>query len=160
MPRSWCGNSYHTIFLEPGECWEVAAPRYAGAEPTELRFRLTMKLGDFEVIGQQLLGAEEFANGVSMTACLHGRLARSQMSLEVRKLLLLGLVLGDRLLGGDLVLAANPLDRQGAHDEAASDPDCDLQPDDEGDPLVNAECSSENRHEHRRVCGKRDHCAP
>jgi hypothetical protein len=39
-PRSWCGNSYHTVFLNPGECWEVAAPRYTGEVPTQLRFRL------------------------------------------------------------------------------------------------------------------------
>lgn len=40
LPRSWCGNSYHTVFLGPNECWEVAAPRYAGAVKTQLRFRL------------------------------------------------------------------------------------------------------------------------
>jgi hypothetical protein len=42
MPRSWCGNSYHTVFLGPNECWEVAAPRYAGELKTQLRFRLTI----------------------------------------------------------------------------------------------------------------------
>ncbi len=40
LPSSWCGNSYHTVFLEPGEHWAFAAPRYAGPFETRLRFRL------------------------------------------------------------------------------------------------------------------------
>ncbi|MDO7845622.1 WG repeat-containing protein [Hymenobacter sp. M29] len=41
MPRSFCGNSYHTLFLAPGQYWQVAVPAYAGSQPTQLRARLT-----------------------------------------------------------------------------------------------------------------------
>src|SRR5262245_38375971 len=40
VPTSWCGNSYHRVFLEPDEYWEVAAPRSRGSLKTKLRFRL------------------------------------------------------------------------------------------------------------------------
>jgi hypothetical protein len=46
MPRSWCGNSYHQVFLGPGECWEVAAPRYTGELRAQLRFKLTISRGE------------------------------------------------------------------------------------------------------------------
>ena len=40
LPSSWCGNSYHTVFLPSREYWEFASPRYTGKLPTRLRFRL------------------------------------------------------------------------------------------------------------------------
>lgn len=40
-PSSWCGNSYHQVFLAPGRCWELAVPAYAGELATQLRARLT-----------------------------------------------------------------------------------------------------------------------
>jgi hypothetical protein len=40
LPSSWCGNSYHTVFLGPKEYWEFAAARYNGKFKTRLRFRL------------------------------------------------------------------------------------------------------------------------
>ena len=40
LPSSWCGNSYHTVFLGPKQYWEFTAPRYAGKFKTRLRFRL------------------------------------------------------------------------------------------------------------------------
>ena len=40
IPSSWCGNSYHTVFLGPNEYWEFAAARYTGKFKTSLRFRL------------------------------------------------------------------------------------------------------------------------
>jgi hypothetical protein len=42
LPSSWCGNSYHTVFLGPGEYWEFAAARFNGSRKTKLRFRLQM----------------------------------------------------------------------------------------------------------------------
>lgn len=39
-PSSWCGNSYHHVYLQDGECWEFAAPRYTGPVVTRLRYRL------------------------------------------------------------------------------------------------------------------------
>jgi hypothetical protein len=41
LPSSWCGNSYHVVFLEDDEHWQFAVPRYAGPVEAELRFRLT-----------------------------------------------------------------------------------------------------------------------
>ncbi|HJS52750.1 MAG TPA: hypothetical protein VJ781_12685 [Pyrinomonadaceae bacterium] len=40
LPSSWCGNSYHNIFLGTNEYWEFAAPRFNGVQKTRLRFRL------------------------------------------------------------------------------------------------------------------------
>lgn len=36
-PRSWCGNSYHTLKLAPDEYWEFVIPQYQGGVKTELR---------------------------------------------------------------------------------------------------------------------------
>ena len=40
LPSSWCGNSYHTVFLGANEYWEFAAARFTGKFKTKLRFRL------------------------------------------------------------------------------------------------------------------------
>lgn len=40
LPSSWCGNSYHTVFLGANEYWEFAAARFTGEFKTKLRFRL------------------------------------------------------------------------------------------------------------------------
>jgi hypothetical protein len=40
VPSSWCGNSYHQVFLAPGQYWQLTVPAYAGAQPTQLRVRL------------------------------------------------------------------------------------------------------------------------
>jgi hypothetical protein len=42
LPRSWCGNSYHRVFLPPREFWQFPAPRYRGPIATRLRFALTL----------------------------------------------------------------------------------------------------------------------
>ncbi len=41
LPSSWCGNSYHSVVLQPKQYWEFTAPRYAGKMPTTVRFALT-----------------------------------------------------------------------------------------------------------------------
>ncbi len=38
--RSFCGNSLWGFRLQPGQYWELAAPRYTGSFKTRLRFRL------------------------------------------------------------------------------------------------------------------------
>jgi len=44
VPRSWCGNSAHQVFLAPGERWRLVAPRYEeGGLPALLRFRLARR---------------------------------------------------------------------------------------------------------------------
>ncbi len=40
LPSSWCGNSYHQVFLGADEYWEFAAPIYSGRLPTRMRFKL------------------------------------------------------------------------------------------------------------------------
>ncbi len=40
LPSSWCGNSYHRVFLPAGQYWSFIAPRYTGPQPAKLRFRL------------------------------------------------------------------------------------------------------------------------
>ncbi|NML65037.1 WG repeat-containing protein [Hymenobacter sp. RP-2-7] len=39
-PSSWCGNSYHQVFLAPGQYWELTVPAYSGEFATQLRARL------------------------------------------------------------------------------------------------------------------------
>lgn len=37
LPSSWCGNSYHTVFLPPQHYWEFEAPIFEGPLETDLR---------------------------------------------------------------------------------------------------------------------------
>lgn len=43
LPSSWCGHSYHTLFLAPQEQWEFIMPRYQGEITTKIRARLAYK---------------------------------------------------------------------------------------------------------------------
>jgi len=40
LPESICGNSYHRVFLGPGQYWEFPAREYAGPVKARVRFRL------------------------------------------------------------------------------------------------------------------------
>jgi hypothetical protein len=40
LPQSWCGNSYHRLFLPRGHAWTFVAPHYEGDFATRLRFVL------------------------------------------------------------------------------------------------------------------------
>jgi hypothetical protein len=40
LQKSWCGNSYHRVFLGPGEYWQFPAPEYVGSVAARMRFRL------------------------------------------------------------------------------------------------------------------------
>src|SRR5688572_26467667 len=40
FPEAICGNSYHHVFLEPGDYWQLYALPRAGSFKTKLRFRL------------------------------------------------------------------------------------------------------------------------
>lgn len=42
LPSSWCGNSYHNVYLARNHYWEFVAPRYSGPQKTKLRFKLTL----------------------------------------------------------------------------------------------------------------------
>lgn len=41
LPSSTCGNSYHTVELEPGAYWQVAVPVYQGVWKTNIRAELS-----------------------------------------------------------------------------------------------------------------------
>lgn len=43
LPSSWCGNSYHTMTLEPNYVWHFSIPIYQGNFQTLLRLKLTSK---------------------------------------------------------------------------------------------------------------------
>lgn len=45
LPSSWCGNSYHSVYLEPKNYWEFTTPKYSGPQKTKLRFKLTLEKG-------------------------------------------------------------------------------------------------------------------
>ena len=40
LPSSWCGNSYHKVYLKNNEYWEFNVPRYLGQIKVKLRYRL------------------------------------------------------------------------------------------------------------------------
>lgn len=43
LPSSWCGNSYHSLFLSPDELWEFSTPIYQGEFKTKFRAELLYK---------------------------------------------------------------------------------------------------------------------
>jgi hypothetical protein len=45
LPQSWCGNSYHELFLPPRHYWQFEAPHYTGSFSTMLRLRLDTPSG-------------------------------------------------------------------------------------------------------------------
>ena len=42
LPSSWCGNSYHRLYLKSGEYWRFWGPVYTGNYQTKMRYRLTL----------------------------------------------------------------------------------------------------------------------
>ena len=40
LPSSWCGNSYHSVFIKPNEYWDFTAPCLKGKIDTKFRFEL------------------------------------------------------------------------------------------------------------------------
>ena len=43
LPESWCGNSYHMLYLAAGTYWEFVVPVYEGEFKTQLRAQLLYK---------------------------------------------------------------------------------------------------------------------
>ena len=52
LPSSWCGNSYHTVYLPAGEYWTFKAPVYTGKLKTKIRYKLVVK-------GKQIIYSNE-----------------------------------------------------------------------------------------------------
>lgn len=40
LPASWCGNSYHRVFLKQNEYWEFIVPKFSGKIKAQLRYSL------------------------------------------------------------------------------------------------------------------------
>jgi len=47
-PSSWCGNSYHNLYLETGEYWDFTIPEYEGCVKTKIRAVLAYSEGKKE----------------------------------------------------------------------------------------------------------------
>jgi hypothetical protein len=56
LPSSWCGNSYHKIYLDKEHYWRFTAPCYTGSTPAKLRFQLTISEGK-HVYSNEIEGA-------------------------------------------------------------------------------------------------------
>lgn len=59
LPSSWCGNSYHTLFLASNELWEFTAPAYNGEFATKIRVKLLYKK-----FAEQQKGNELYSNEI------------------------------------------------------------------------------------------------
>lgn len=42
LPNSWCGNSYHYVYLKPDEYWTVSIPKFTGKKKAKIRYRLQL----------------------------------------------------------------------------------------------------------------------
>jgi hypothetical protein len=42
LPQSWCGNSYHRVFLSPRRYWSFKVPVYSGPVSSLLRYRFAV----------------------------------------------------------------------------------------------------------------------
>ncbi len=40
LPSSWCGNSYHNVYIKPNEYWDFNAPCLQGSIKAKFRFQL------------------------------------------------------------------------------------------------------------------------
>lgn len=47
LPSSWCGNSYHQVYLNPGEYWQFQVPKFDGKMDSKIRYKLTLGKGDY-----------------------------------------------------------------------------------------------------------------
>ncbi len=63
LPSSWCGNSYHTLFLAPGEQWQFVMPNYSGPLKTSLRLELAYRT-TAEGVEEKLLHSQPFPGSV------------------------------------------------------------------------------------------------
>jgi len=63
LPSSWCGNSYHQVYLPADYQWQFTVPEYSGSLKTNIRAVLAYKLGlDTE---EQLLYSNEIEGSVN-----------------------------------------------------------------------------------------------
>ncbi len=60
LPSSWCGNSYHKVFLAPGEYWDFTVPAMEGDIHTKLRVALKTQSS-----GAPEFTSNEFEGGIN-----------------------------------------------------------------------------------------------
>jgi hypothetical protein len=63
LPSSWCGNSYHMVYLPPNNYWRFIIPVYDGKVKTQLRAVLSYKSsieGD-----EQIIYSNEFSGSIN-----------------------------------------------------------------------------------------------
>jgi hypothetical protein len=56
LPSSFCGNSYHRVFLPRRTFWQFVAPAYSGTQKTKLRFVL---------LGKEPIYSNEFEGSIN-----------------------------------------------------------------------------------------------
>jgi hypothetical protein len=56
LPSSWCGNSFHQVFLPAAQYWSFAAPDYEGTEHTTMRFVLRGLASDGVIYSNEFSG--------------------------------------------------------------------------------------------------------
>lgn len=64
LPSSWCGNSYHSLFLPPEYYWEFVIPKYTGEFKTKLRAELLYKR-DHKQEESEVLYSNEFEGSIN-----------------------------------------------------------------------------------------------
>lgn len=47
LPSSWCGNSYHNVYLKQNEYWEFDIPKFTGKIKVKLRYKLIMGIDKY-----------------------------------------------------------------------------------------------------------------
>lgn len=64
LPGSTCGNSYHTLKLEPGAQWNFVVPDYQGSFKTRIRARLAV-INKTDPAKELILYSNEFKGSVN-----------------------------------------------------------------------------------------------
>lgn len=47
LPSSWCGNSYHNVYLKTNQFWTFIIPKFTGKIKTKIRYRLLISKGHY-----------------------------------------------------------------------------------------------------------------
>ncbi|RXK62329.1 hypothetical protein ESA94_04775 [Lacibacter luteus] len=47
LPSSWCGNSYHNVYLKTNQFWAFVIPRFTGKIKTKIRYKLLISKGNY-----------------------------------------------------------------------------------------------------------------
>lgn len=64
LPSSWCGNSYHTLFLAPGRQWTFVMPKYTGRRTARMRLALQYE-DEFDAEERRTIYSHTFSGGVN-----------------------------------------------------------------------------------------------